>query len=128
MTAPATTSVLIIDDESDTLTYLHEVLSAEGFRVATSSDPWDGLRTAEQFRPDVVVLDYRMPSLNGLEVLSRLRRACPQARVCLFTAYPDEEVVRRAVELGAVEIFAKPATRRKVLEVIRRALRQAAEP
>lgn len=116
--------VLVIDDDTDTLTYLFDVLTSEGYGVATAFDPRQGLATAAEQKPDVVVLDYSMPWLDGVEVLRDLRQVSPDSRVVMISGVATAESMHEAMDGGAVGVLTKPARPDAILDAIRRAFAQ----
>jgi CheY-like chemotaxis protein len=95
--------VLIVDDEDDMRALLREMiqLANHGLRVAgEATDGDEALRRWREQRPDVVLMDQRMPGLSGLETADRILRERPDQAVVLFTAYLDDEVKRMAHDLG----------------------------
>lgn len=106
--SPAT--ALIIDD-SDLMRYaLREMLEADGgWRViGEAADGARGRELAEQFRPDVIVLDQEMPGETGLQALPELRRLCPQAVIVMWTANPAEAAAAHALGVDALIDKAQP--------------------
>src|SRR2546422_957545 len=103
-----------------------------GLKPASQIPPADSGRAAlemlSQNRPDVVILDIKMPEMDGLEVLRRVKRADPTIEVLMITAYASLETVKLALTHGAFEYLIKPFSRQDLEDVVRRALvrRQAA--
>lgn len=91
--------VLVVDDDANIRLLLREELTYAGHSVVCAADGEAGMEAAARECPDVVVLDVKMPGLDGIEVLRRLKRACGDVRVLLFTAYDDHR--REAAALGA---------------------------
>lgn len=112
--------VLFIDDDESIRFLVQEELRLDGHRVRVADDGWLGLRAVEDSRPDVVIVDIRMPGLGGLEVLQRLKAAHPHMPVFLFTAYSDFR--EEAVELGADGYFIKSPDLSRLKEAIRTAV------
>ncbi len=113
--------VAVVDDHSVVLAGLKFVLSrVEGTEVvATSESAKDILGFYEQNRPDVLLLDIRMPGVNGLDALAALRRAHPQAKVAMLTTSELEEDVYRALKLGANGYIPKDARPAEIAKAIR---------
>jgi two-component system, NarL family, nitrate/nitrite response regulator NarL len=89
----------------------------------------DALRIAPEVRPDVILLDLRLPDMLAPELIRELRVSVPGAKVVLFTAYPDHPAVGAALEAGAYGVFPKDASRMDLVAGIMRAMRpEGAEP
>ncbi len=99
--------VLAVDDEAGILRLIKLELSTQGFRVVTASSGEEALRTAEEQRPDIALLDIVMPEMTGLEVMRRLRERS-SIPVILLTAKGSESDKVRGLELGADDYLAKP--------------------
>lgn len=110
--------VLLVDDEVDFTTSLSRVLTRRGFDVEVSSDGLSGLARIVQGDFDVVVLDVKMPGMNGIQVLSEIRRLSLPTRVILLTGHfslPDEE---NTLKNGAFAYLLKPYAVLKLVEII----------
>ncbi len=116
------TKVLIIDDEKAILESLSSVLLDEGFTVCTAKDGKEGLTVFEKEKPRIVLLDIWMPEMDGLEVLSLIRHADPEALVIVISGHGTISTAVEAVKMGAADFLEKPLSIDKVLEVISRAL------
>jgi len=79
-------TVLIVDDDRKLLKMLRRTLAYEGFRVVTATDGQEALAQVETHRPDVIVLDWLMPGLDGIEVTNRLRAAHDETMILMLTA------------------------------------------
>jgi DNA-binding NtrC family response regulator len=101
--------VLVVDDEALIRWSLVETLSDAGLSVAEASDGQSALRTLSDSGPfDVIVLDYRLPDSNDLNLLAAIRRQSPRTAVVMMTAFGTPEVSSGALELGAYRVVAKP--------------------
>src|SRR5579863_8817105 len=101
--------VLVVDDEALIRWSLVETLSDAGVSVAEASDGQSALRTLTDGGPfDVIVLDYRLPDSNDLNLLATIRRLSPRTAVVMMTAFGTPEVSSGALELGAYRVVAKP--------------------
>ena len=112
--------VLVADDEPRITKLVSIALSEEGFRVVTASGGEDALRKAEEYRPDIVLLDIVMPDLDGIEVmrLLRERRAVP---VILLTAKGATADKAKGLDLGADDYIVKPFSPRALVARVRAA-------
>ena len=114
--------VLVVDDEEEIRKILTEILEREGFRVVTAPDGHQAMRQICMERPDLVLLDVRMPGLNGMEVLKKIKDIDDDLPVVLITAFTD---IRQAVEVmkgGGYDYMAKPFDNNEVVWIARRAL------
>ncbi|MBI3085635.1 MAG: response regulator [candidate division NC10 bacterium] len=100
--------VLVVDDEPDAVELLQEFLTAKGYDVLTASDGEEALRQVKEHRPHLILLDVRMPKLNGMEVLKRVREIDHEVGVIMVTAVNEEETGREALKLGAFDYITKP--------------------
>jgi CheY-like chemotaxis protein len=100
--------VLVVDDEPDAVYLLREFLEAKGYEVLTASDGEEALQKVKEERPHVILLDVRMPGMNGLEVLKRVREIDHEVGVIMVTAVNEEETGRQALQLGAFDYITKP--------------------
>jgi len=103
--------VLIVDDEADTVDSIRDLLQSQvdGVEVVTANSGAEALESLPKQRVDLIVSDYRMPGMNGLDFLVRARAVAPKARRALMTAYPDVNVAISAVNDAAVTaLFLKP--------------------
>jgi len=114
--------VLIIDDETDLLESLQKALHRKGFQVMTAASGAEGLALASRQMPQVIVVDLRMPEMDGLEVLAAFRQRDPDLPVVLITAFAAIHTAVAAVQQGAFDYIAKPFSNDQLEVVIRRAL------
>jgi DNA-binding NarL/FixJ family response regulator len=89
--------------------------------VADAADGEEAIRLARRHRPDVVLLDVRMPGADGLAVLGQLRSELPSAAVVMFSSYDNPTYIARAVALGAAGYLVKNASREEIIAGVRRA-------
>ncbi|MCE1117633.1 MULTISPECIES: response regulator [Pseudomonas] len=99
--------VLVVDDEQTLAQNLQAYLQAQGLEVHLAHDGASGIEQAEKVAPDVIVLDYRLPDMEGFQVLQSVR-SNRQCHFVLITAHPTVEVRERAAELGVSHVLFKP--------------------
>jgi CheY-like chemotaxis protein len=116
--------VLIVDDEADTRTALREMLQRSGYRPAEAADGQACLTQAESLHPHAILLDIRMPGLDGYEVCRRLQAnpATKPIPVIVVTAVQDEALNRLAYEVGAMACILKPFRAEALLTMIQTAM------
>lgn len=117
--------ILIIEDEPRIRDFLTRAFKAEGFTATPVMDGNAGVRQAISGEHDLVVLDLLLPGLNGLEVLSEIRRHQPDVPVLILSARSDLATRLRGFELGAVDYLAKPFSLDELLARARVHLRRA---
>ncbi len=102
--------ILIVDDEEDALEFLAEEFIDRGFEVDTALNGRIALEKIGTNPPDIMLLDMRMPGMDGIAVLRKIREIAPNLKVIMLTAIQDEEVVEQAMALGAADYVRKPIT------------------
>ena len=100
--------VLVIDDDHATRALLARVLAQGAVEVHTAPSGQEGLRMADEIGPDVILLDLRLPDLDGLTVLQTLRSRHPESRVIMMTAFGQVERAVEAMRKGATDFLEKP--------------------
>jgi DNA-binding NarL/FixJ family response regulator len=116
--------VLIADDQSLFREGLRTVLGAQGLDVVgEASDGQEAVRLAEQLRPEVVLMDLRMPVLDGIAATRRLRAEQPEVRVLALTTFDDDEDVFAALRAGAVGYLLKDVSSARLVEAVQAAAR-----
>lgn len=115
--------VLVIDDSQQIREFLTDyVLEPNDFLVEIAVDGLLGLKKALSNKPDLILMDYEMPHLNGLEVLKRLRQQNSKVPVILMTSHGSEQVAVEVFRLGVHDYIIKPFTAEQMLEAIENAL------
>ncbi len=114
--------LLVVDDEKGIREALAQVFEYEGHDVSAAEDGPDALLTAESFHPDVIFLDVKMPGMDGLDVLARLRTECPGALVVMISGHGTIETAIEATRNGAYDFLEKPLDTDRLLVTLRRAL------
>jgi len=115
--------ILVIDDEQSILNLVTAYLKPEGYEVYTASDGQSGLHAARAYKPNLVVLDIMLPGLDGIEMLTRLRRES-DVYVILLTAKTDETDKIVGLSVGADDYVTKPFSPRELVARIKAALRR----
>lgn len=117
--------ILIVDDEDNVLLAFERILSAAGHTVLVSSSGEQALEAAQSERPDAVVLDVRMPGMNGLDVLTALKRDHRRLPVIVMTGQGTMETAIEATKRGAFDYQLKPFDPATMLQLIDRAVQDA---
>jgi len=117
--------VLVIDDEEALCRMVDAVLSDAGYEVTTSTRSYEVVETFDPARFDLVVTDVKMPGVDGLEVLQRVKAAAPAMPVIVITAHATVEMSIQALRKGAYDMVTKPFEPEELIYRIRNALRQS---
>jgi two-component system, OmpR family, alkaline phosphatase synthesis response regulator PhoP len=115
--------ILIIDDEPSIVNLVTAYLKPEGYEVFTAMDGLSGLKAARAFKPDLVILDIMLPGMDGIELLSRLRRES-EVYVILLTAKTEEMDKIVGLSVGADDYVTKPFSPRELTARVKAALRR----
>lgn len=101
-------SILVVDDEHTITEFIKEALSEEGYLVETAGNGREALSIAKKFSPDIVILDFMMPDMNGLQVLTELKKLDETIQVLMLTAYSSVPTALQAIRQGAADYILKP--------------------
>ena len=113
--------ILVIDDEKPTLMMFRLTLVAYGFEALTAENGQEGLDIFNRERPSIVLTDIKMPGMNGIEVLKRVKEIDPSAEVIVITGHGDMDLAIQALNLDATDFINKPIQRHLLEQAIRRA-------
>ncbi len=116
-------TIALVDDDRNILTSVSIALEAEGWAVNTYTDGAEALRAVTAFPPDLIVLDIKMPRMDGMEMLNKLRRTS-QVPVIFLTSKDDEVDEVLGLKMGADDYIKKPFSQRLLIERIRALLRR----
>ncbi|HSL17687.1 MAG TPA: response regulator [Methylomirabilota bacterium] len=116
-----TEKVLLVDDEEEFVETLAERMRTRGMEVATTNSGADALERVDAEDFDVVVLDLKMPGIDGMEALERIKRRRPDIQVVLLTGYATVEKGVEAIKLGALEFLEKPVDLASLTDAIHKA-------
>jgi DNA-binding NtrC family response regulator len=121
-------TILVVDDEKDLCTLLSDSLSLEGYRVLSASSGWKALQMVKKERPNLVILDIKMPGIDGIDVLSRIKKVKKETAVIMLTAYGTLETARKAMKFGAYDYVTKPVDHSLLKSLVKEALTTADKP
>ena len=111
-------SVLVVDDDSGMAETLADILSVFGYAVTTASSAVAAVRVVTQTRPDLVLMDVRMPGLSGVEALKRMRALAPQLAVIMMTAFARDDLAEEARRAAALAVLPKPLDMERLLALL----------
>lgn len=100
--------ILIVDDQNGIRVLLMEVFSSEGYRTFQASNGKLALEIVRNEAPDLVLLDMKIPGMDGLDILKHIKKINASIKVIMMTAYGELDLIREATDLGALMHFTKP--------------------
>jgi two-component system response regulator HydG len=125
---PKNVNILVVDDDPRSCTYVAKFLSGRGWVADTAYDGASALELVQRKTYDAVVLDYRMPGMDGAELCRRIRAIQPEIRSVFVTGFPTIDTVFPAVDAGAQRVLAKPVDPDALIRVLEQQLSEAAGP
>jgi DNA-binding NtrC family response regulator len=117
--------ILIIDDEDIVLKSCYRALTPEGYDVRTAGNGVEGLSMLENEPFDIVMIDVKMPDMDGIELLTLIKEKWPETEVIMMTGYSDDTLrhtVVNAIKLGAFDYIEKPFTPHSISLSVQKAL------
>lgn len=100
--------ILIVDDQQGIRLLLNEVFKKEGYETFLAGNGVEALRVFDTEAIDCILLDMKIPGMNGIEILHHLKERNSTVPVVMMTAYGEQNLIQQALELGAVSYFTKP--------------------
>src|SRR5499427_1568084 len=122
---PSRGRILIVDDEANARAALSEILKDEGYATETAADGFKALGKLEEFQPDIILTDLKMPGLDGIAFMEKARSASPGAVFIVMTAFGSISSAVEAVKKGADNYLTKPLDFDALAAVIERAMEKA---
>jgi DNA-binding NtrC family response regulator len=110
--------ILIVDDDLDARTMMAKLLSGYGYETAVAANGYEALELTQERKFGVAIIDYRMPGMNGVELLRRMREAHPELMAIFLTGYPTIDVVYPAIEAGVLRVLSKPADFQELIPLL----------
>ena len=112
-------TVMVVDDDPSVLATYRRLLSRAGYTTVTMNDPLSALEAPDHSQADLILIDYKMPGMDGLSLLKALRERACRARCILVSAFLNEDVRTRAADLGVDKVMEKPVDCCQLRDVIR---------
>lgn len=103
-----TKKILIVDDQFGIRILLKEVLQKEGYTTFQASNGQKAIDIVKNEKPDLVLLDMKIPGMDGIEILTKLKEINQNIQVIIMTAYEELDMIQEAIQLGALTHVAKP--------------------
>ncbi|MBI5206705.1 MAG: sigma-54-dependent Fis family transcriptional regulator [Candidatus Firestonebacteria bacterium] len=114
--------ILIIDDNEDMQFNLSNIFKSEGYMTITAGDGITAFEKIKTYLPDLVLLDIRLPEMNGLEILEKIKQTDENIIVIMLTAYGETKNVVKSIKLGAYDFITKPFNNEEIVLTIKKAL------
>jgi two-component system, response regulator, stage 0 sporulation protein F len=114
--------ILIVDDQYGIRILLNEVFQKEGYKTYQAANGVQALAIVEKDTPDLVLLDMKIPGMDGIEILKRMKVIDDSIQVIIMTAYGELDMIQEAKNLGALTHFAKPFDIDEIREAVRKEL------
>ena len=115
-------TILVVDDEKDICDFLKDFLTEENYRTLTALNGKEGIEITRKEKPDLVLLDIKMPGMDGIEVLEQMKSIHPEIQVIMITGYGSLKTAREAMKLGAYDYITKPFDLKFIRQIIKDAL------
>ncbi|MEK7448102.1 MAG: sigma 54-interacting transcriptional regulator, partial [Planctomycetota bacterium] len=115
-------TILIVDDEKEMCWMLSNLLREEKYQPITAGNAQEALKAVNKTSPELILLDLRLPDLDGIEVLKKLKNLDRNLPVIMLTAYGDISSAAKAMKLGAVDYITKPFDNNGLLQLIKKTL------
>lgn len=112
--------ILIVDDEAGIVEEIKSFLVEEGYQVRTADTAKEGIKAVEEFKPDVIFIDIKLPDFSGIEVLKIVKEKSPKTKIVVITGYVDQHVMDETEAIGRDAFLQKPFNLVKVVEEIER--------
>ncbi len=119
--------LLIVDDQYGIRILLNEVFQKEGYQTFQAANGYQALDIVEKHSPDLVLLDMKIPGMDGIEILKRLKAINKDIQVIIMTAYGELDMIQESKDLGAITHFAKPFDIDEIRDAVRENMPQSTE-
>jgi len=118
-------SILVVDDDIGTCQTLFDILEAKGYQVDTAEDGFQAIEKVRGTNFDVIILDIRMPRMNGVESYRKIKKITPKVKAIMITAYAVEDLIGEAYKEGVIKVMRKPLEIESLIESIKAAMVEA---
>ena len=115
--------ILICEDEQDAQTSLQSIFTKRNYEVTSVSDGKSAIDQAKSFKPDLILLDIRMPKIDGLEVAREVRDFDKLVKILFVSAFSSPEIKREAVKYNIVDYLTKPVPTETLVQSVEQALK-----
>lgn len=116
--------LLVVDDQMGVRRLLYEAFNEQGYEVEMAGSGLEAIEKVKARRPDLILMDMKMPGMNGLGALKEIKALYDDAIVIMMTAYGELEIVAEAMHLGVREYITKPFDINELRDLVRKVLRE----
>lgn len=116
--------ILVVDDEEDLAKILGSILEFEGYEVKSVSNGFQAIEEVRTSSYDLILMDIRLPGINGVETFIKIREIAPSVKVIMMTAFSVEELIDKALQQWAYACIHKPFDIEKIISLIKKVLSQ----
>lgn len=116
--------ILVVDDEETLLWVFHEVLGGEDYDIESTANSVEALKLAGKTIYDLVISDLHMPNMNGLQLISKIKKFQPNIKAIMITACKSTEIINKAAHIGVINVIEKPFNIEDVKVIVNQILRK----
>lgn len=114
--------ILIVDDDGDIQAVLSDLVESEGYQACVAGNGSRALKNISSYAPDLILLDIKLPGIDGMSLLEKIKKIDSDLNVVMLTGYGDIKDAVKAIKLGAFDYITKPFDNDEIMEIIRTAL------
>ena len=112
------TNIMVVDDDTALADGIADVLDAKGYNVSIANDGFEALDMVKKDIFDIVIMDIRMPKMNGVETYKEIKIVSPYIKVIMMTAYSTENLIDEAMHEGVIDVMNKPIDLDRLIALI----------
>ena len=116
--------ILVCDDERNICESVSLILEKEPYSLAFASNGKEVIKKVKEFKPEIVILDIKMPKLSGLDTIETIKSINPETKIIMISGYEQPEVIKEALSRGATDYLAKSFSGKQLKDAIQSALRK----
>ncbi len=111
-------NILLVDDEALTLRILSNILRDKGYNISTARDGYEAVQNVNERNFDLIFMDIKLPGINGVETFKTIKKIRPDISVIMMTGYTFDDLVKEALQEGALSCLYKPVDVSAILNII----------